>query len=141
MENDQKNKKPPPHRFKPGWSGGPGRPKKSEEQKVASKLTRLKAEQLLTEFTAMDIAQLEAVLKDKNRTVLEHWVGRICLMGIKGGDERKLTFMFDRLIGKVKDEVEVKLTRPFIVENLEGAPKLLGVEVIDAEVENADDKD
>ena len=44
--------------------------------------------------------------------------------------------MLDRTIGRVKEEVEIKLPTPFIVENLEGPSTYLGAkdDSIDAEV-------
>jgi hypothetical protein len=120
--------------FKKGQVGGPGRPRSPEHLKVTRKLTKTKTEELLTRFTAMTVDELKTIVKDPGSTVLEAWVARICLTGIVGGDERKLNFMFDRLIGKVKDEVEVRLPKPMIMENLEGKPLLLG-SIIEGEIE------
>lgn len=92
--------------FKKGHPGGPGRPKKDPELAKAEKLTRTEAEQHLIRFMQMDIQELELVLKDKKRKVIEHIIGRIALMAIKQGDHTRLNFVLDRLIGKVKDKVE-----------------------------------
>lgn len=69
----------------------------------------------------MDIEELEAVLRNKKMTVADHWVGRLALMGIKTGDERRLNFMADRLFGKVTDKIEHNmLPRPYIIKRPSG---------------------
>ena len=89
----------------------------------------------MNRLAQMDIDKLEEVLKDKSRTVLEHIIGRVCLVAMKEGDYRRLDALLDRLIGKVKEEVEIKMPKPVLVENLEGSAKLLTTEqTIDAEI-------
>ena len=107
------------------------------EDKKLAKLTRTQVKTLINRFAQFDIDQLEDVLKDKKRTVLEHMVGRIFLLGIKEGDYRRMDAMLDRMVGKVKEEVEVKMPTPYIVENIEtGKSYQLGAadKPIDAEV-------
>ena len=111
--------KPPKKPFKKGNPGGPGRPKKDPELAKAQKITRTQAEGLLTKFMVMNIDDLEAILKDRTRPVMEHIIGRICIMAIKTGDQSRLGFVLDRLIGKVENRVEIGI-KPRVVHNLEG---------------------
>lgn len=105
--------------FVKDWGGGPGRPRKEEDVRRAAKITRTEAEALLTKFMQMEITELEAVLKDKKRKVIEHIIGRVALMAIKNGDHSRLDFVLNRLIGKVSDKVEHSV-KPRVVHNLDG---------------------
>lgn len=93
-----------------------GRPASPPDIKVAAGMTKATFLSKLKQFMDMNIAELETVLRDKNMTVADHWVGRIALMGIKNGDERRLNFMADRLFGKVTDKIDVKMVKPTIVQ-------------------------
>jgi len=103
-EISNKNLKP----FKKGKSGNPGgRPPTPPELKKASTMTKIETLERLVKFLQMDIYGLEEVLKDKSRQVMDHWIARICLVGIKEGDNRRLDFMLDRLFGKVQPHIEI----------------------------------
>lgn len=126
---------PNPHRYQKGNPGGPGRPKKHPDDVGLKMLHRTDVKVIMNRLAQMDIDKLEEVLKDKSRTVLEHIIGRVCLVAMKEGDYRRLDALLDRLIGKVKEEVEIKMPKPVLVENLEGSAKLLTTEqTIDAEI-------
>ncbi len=113
--------------FQKGNPGGPGRPPMDPELKKIQKVTRTEAELLLSKFMQMDIDELEAVLRDKKRKCVEHMIGRIVLMGIKNGDHARLDFMLNRLIGKVKENIEHSV-RPRVIHNLEGGGATLLIE-------------
>ena len=94
--------------WKKGESGnGKGRPKTPPELRKAANLTKVETLERLVKFLQMDIYGLEEVLKDKSRQVMDHWIARICLVGIKEGDNRRLDFMLDRLFGKVQPHIEI----------------------------------
>lgn len=96
------------HQFKKGQSGNPSGAKKlPPELKKAATMTKVETLQRLVSFLQMDIYGLEEVLKDKSRSVMDHWIARICLVGIKEGDNRRLDFMLDRLFGKVQPHIEI----------------------------------
>jgi hypothetical protein len=116
-----------PRKFEKGNPGGPGRPRRDPELAKASKITRTEAELLLSKFMQMDIEELEAILRDKKKKCVEHMIGRIVLMGIKNGDHARLDFMLNRLIGKVKDTIEVSV-KPKIIHNLDGGGATLSIE-------------
>ncbi len=131
---------PVTNRFKKGNPGG-GRPKMHPDDHGIQKLTRTEVKTIMNRFAQMDIDKLESVLKDKSRTVLEHMVGRVCLVAMKEGDYRRLDALLDRMVGKVKEEVEIKLPKPMIIDNLEtNQQMLLGAqEVIEGEIEKDHD--
>lgn len=70
-------------------------------------MTKVETLERLVKFLQMNLYDLEAVLKDKSRPVMDHWIARICLVGIKEGDNRRLDFMLDRLFGKVQPHIEI----------------------------------
>lgn len=120
--SDQKTDKPkkgPPHRFKPGNPGGPGRPRKKPKDVKQKKMNKTEAEALLNKFLQYDIEDLEIILKDKKRSVMEHMIGRICMMAIKHGDHKRLDFMLDRLVGRVKEVKELQLPQPTIIRRFD----------------------
>lgn len=110
-----------------------GRPRTSDEHKLLRKLTRAEMEATLNRYILLPIDKLQSVIEDRTLPVLDHWVCRILLMGIKEGDDKRLTFMFDRLIGKVKDNIEHTFIKPTIIERLDGSTVELGTEIKEIE--------
>lgn len=53
-----------------------------------------------------EVPQLQAILKDPKTKVIDALVASIALHGIKKGDNARMNFLLDRIIGKVKDQVE-----------------------------------
>ena len=126
--------------FEKGNPGGPGRPRSPKHVKRLAKLTREQAKQLFVDFMHKSQTEIEAICKDKDRTVLELSVARIALEAIKGADVKRADFLLDRSIGRVKEEVEISMPKPMIVEDIStGKNKLLGAEEpIEAEVVDGD---
>ena len=114
--------------FKKGQSGNPkGRQKKPVEVAFAQKLSKEFVQLRLTHFLRMPLKDLKQILKDEDRESVDHFICRIIVMGIVKGDHLRLNFMFDRLIGKVKDVVEHKVPEPFIIEGYNGEKITMGV--------------
>lgn len=114
-------RKPPPEhtRWKPGQSGNvAGRPKgivrKDEIQAV------------LGRFWLMDAKDIEAYLAKPGVTAGERLVASIVISAIKGGDATKAEWLLTRMIGKVKEEVEVS-AKPFIAEYRDGTAEVMGL--------------
>ena len=76
----------------------------------------------------MTPAVLAERLQSPTATMLEGFIGSIIQQGIKSGDQSRLSFLFDRTIGKVKEQVEVTQIAPFIVRHLNGETTVMGVE-------------
>lgn len=114
--------------FKKGQSGNPkGRQKKPPEIAFAQKLSREFVQLRLTHFLRLPLDELQDVLKDKKRESVDHFIARIIVMGIIKGDHIRLNFMFDRLIGKVTEKVEISKPEPFIIEGVNGERIEMGV--------------
>lgn len=72
----------------------------------ARKLTKVEIELILNKYLHMQIGELMAQVKDPMKPTLEVLVMSVLITAIKKGDHDKLNFVFDRLIGKVKDNVD-----------------------------------
>jgi hypothetical protein len=94
-----------------GVSGNPGgRKKLPEDIKAVRELNKLEMERLLNRFIYMKREELEAIKTNKDTTLLELFVASVVSKGITMGDERRLNFLFDRLVGRVKESVEHSLS-------------------------------
>lgn len=98
----------PAHKFQPGESGNPnGRPPLPEDIRQARKLNKIELERVLNEYIYLNASEIKARLQDTTTPALELMVGKIIAESIKKGDERRLSFLLDRLIGAVKTKVSV----------------------------------
>ena len=104
--------------FKPGH--GIGRPRVPDEIKKAIGLTKAEAATKLVELMKLNLTELETLIRDRSKSALELWIARIIALGIKTGDHSRLNFMFDRIIGKVTDKVEISAPKPTILRRFEG---------------------
>lgn len=113
-----------PHAFKPGQSGNPsGRPKNPPELKDC---TPLDIKLLIWKLWKLKRDELHAFIQDPNTTAGQLHVAAVLAKGIKEGDQQRLDYLLNRLVGKVKEEVEITQTKPFIVRHLNGSQTVLG---------------
>lgn len=122
-------------KWKKGQSGNPsGRAKMPEDlREIRKKYSKQIIQGLLAQCLDKSVEELESILKDKNNKVVDHLVGRVALLGIVKGDPVRFNFILDRLIGKVKEEKEINLLKPFVIEGSDGEKITVGVEeVLDA---------
>lgn len=103
-----------------------GRPSHPPDIKAASNLSMAEARAKLTEYLKLTMPELEAAMKDRTKQAMDLWIIRIVLLGIKNGDHIRLNFMFDRLIGKVTEKVEVKKLQPIVIEYPNGEQTYIG---------------
>lgn len=93
--------------FKPGVSGNPaGAAKLPEEIKAARKLTRIEFETIVNKYLYLSEEELNEKRKDKTLTLIEMMVLSIVQKAIVQGDEKRLDFLLDRMIGKVVQPIE-----------------------------------
>lgn len=106
-----------------------GRPKIPKDLKeIRKKYSKEVIQGLLAQCLDKGVDELEAILKDKTNKVVDHLVGRVALMGIVKGDPVRFNFILDRLIGKVTEQKEITLSKPFIIEGQNGERIELGME-------------
>lgn len=120
------NYKKPANAFPVGNKLSNGRPKKDPLIKKAAKFTRTSIEALLTQFLYLNMDELNAVIEDAKRPTIDHFVAKILQIGIKTGDQQKLNFLLERIIGKVRDQIEHTVVRPTIIRRLDGSEVQLG---------------
>lgn len=61
---------------------------------------------MLNKFLEWPLEELVQFTQNKSSPVLETLIARVLLEAIKRGDQVRLNFLLDRLIGKVKDEID-----------------------------------
>lgn len=94
--------------FKPGQSGNPnGRPVLPEEIKEARRLNKAEFERILNQYIHMPLEDIKTRASDPTTPALEVLVAKILAEGIKRGDEKRLNFIVDRLVGPVKRKVSL----------------------------------
>lgn len=84
-----------------------GKNKIPEDLKKPLLLTKIQVLERLVKYLQMDVTSLAQILQDKSATVMDVWIARVCYLGIKEGDYKRLEFMFDRIIGKIGPDLHL----------------------------------
>jgi hypothetical protein len=116
-------------KFKPGQSGNPaGKPKceVTADIKTLQELSRGFVETKIAFAMQRTIEQLIEVYKDPESQSIDVAISSIMLKSAKG-DYKALNFLFDRVIGKVADKIEMNLPEPFVIKSLSGETTTLGM--------------
>lgn len=114
--------------FKPGQSGNPGGTSKVDRDlMVIRKLSKEKFKDLANILISGTREDLERMLASPGTTALTEMVIKVVLGIAERGDMTSLDRLLDRLIGKVKDEVDVNVVKPMIIERRNGTEVVLGV--------------
>jgi hypothetical protein len=74
----------------------------------------------------MTAAELVAVMADPALTAVERLIVSILLKGTDEGDQSRAEWFLNRLLGKVKDQLEVSQPKPFVVQKASGEQLVLG---------------
>lgn len=94
--------------FKHGQINNPaGRPPTPEYLKTARKLTKVRFEGILHKYLDHNKDELAKVLKDPETKAIDLCVIKILHEAIIRGDQRRLEFILDRLLGKVVEPINV----------------------------------
>lgn len=97
----------------------------SEEYKIR-KLTSKNVLAHIERFTQMQVYELQSLAnKLQDLTVLEAAFVKIFIDIINHGDHQKFSFLLDRALGKVKDNVEVSIPKPTVVNLIGDEAKAL----------------
>jgi hypothetical protein len=104
------NKKPTKTSFKKGQSGNPaGRPKMAPEMKALLDLTKSSYREIALKYLLMPRAEVKKIKASDDMSMLE-LAFLSCIGNVqKKGDYGTLDKMMDRVIGKVKDEVDLSI--------------------------------
>lgn len=121
-------------KFKPGVSGNPsGRPSLPEDLKSVKLLTPLELRARIMRFLNMEAAEIAQASADPRTNMLDRMIGSIVVKATEGGDQQRLDFILNRLVGKVQDKVEVTMPKPFVVTRASGEQVVMGAEKKDEE--------
>src|SRR5687768_16998427 len=116
-------------RYKPGQSGNPGgRPRLPEDIKEARQLNRVEFERVANKFLYMTAVEIQAAVRAPETTGLELMVGSIIAKGIKNGDHQRLSFVLDRLIGRVKETIAIEGGLAMALPTPEEAARILAAD-------------
>lgn len=122
--------------FGTGNKAGKGRPKLSEEDHRLRALTNTRFQQILNRYLHEPVSNLVNLKKDQSLTALEHAVLSITIASINKGDQIRLQFLLDRLIGKVPEVMQISEIEKQ-VENMSPDELLKEIEKAKAVLKNA----
>jgi hypothetical protein len=93
-------------KWKPGESGNPGgRPKLPEDIREARKVNRVEVDRVLNRFMNLSRAEIQTITNDPKAPALEFLLASMIIQGHLEGDYKRISFVFDRLIGSVAQNV------------------------------------
>lgn len=95
--------------FEKGNKGGPGRPELPKDLKEVRKLNQFELEFILNESLLMTPEQLKRVKDDPESTMLQLLVVSIITHGTNKGDQLRMGFLLDRLLGKMKENLHLEV--------------------------------
>lgn len=116
---------------------GKGRPPTPEDIRNAAKLGKAQFQGIFHKFSLMSHEDFKAWYKAGDMTVMERIIAGIMLKAA-GGNDRAAALIWDRMMGRVTDKVEISLPKPMVIERPTGERIGLGhagqEKVIEAEV-------
>lgn len=84
----------------------------------------------------LEQSELVAIIGTPGTPVLEAVAASILSEAIVKGDQQRLEFVLQRMIGKVQDRLEVTLPKPFIVTRLDGSTVEMGAKLGPKQTDN-----
>lgn len=143
-EKKHKIEREPNGDFKKGFSANPlGRPPLPPDLKAVRKLSPALVSGMISKYARMSRGELTTVIEDRSTPALNLTICVILAKAMQDGDYTRLNFLLDRSIGKVKENVEISIPKPTIIERLDGSQMQLGHDnpkMIDAEYEDESDR-
>lgn len=92
-----------PGTFAKGNPGGPGRPKLPADIKKAANVTKTEFKAAMARFSRLSLKQATNLMEMGKLTMLEQTICAVMMKACKG-DTQSANLIWDRLVGKVKDE-------------------------------------
>jgi len=113
--------------FKKGHKGGPGQPPQPEEIRKAAKMSKTLFQGIFHRFSLMTYPEFEKHMNKKDILLMEKIVGTIMQKSL-GGDTKAAALIWDRMMGKVKENIEIQLPKPMVINRRNGEQVVLGHE-------------
>lgn len=102
-------KVPEGKRFKKGQSGNPlGAALHNQDLKKVRRLTHEQVAEVGSMILEGNIEGLESIRQNEDSSVLKVWFASVAMKAIMKGDANSLSVVLDRIVGKVKTQVEVE---------------------------------
>lgn len=111
--------------FAKGHKGGPGRPPLPEDLKGVKALTQEAVKRRVAQLLEMPYPELTRLKKSRNKSVMDALLIEVIENAKKYGDHARLEFLFQRCVGKVKEEVDVNVKHRFELPSVETARQIL----------------
>ncbi len=70
--------------------------------------TKTEADKIIDKFMTMNFAQLQASIKDPKTPTMELIVATVIMKAVQQGDHTRLSFLFDRLLGKQTENLAIQ---------------------------------
>lgn len=113
--------------FKKGHKGGPGQPPTPEEIRKAAKMSKKMFQSIFHKFSLMTYPEFLKHMSSKNILVMEKVIGSIMMKTFEG-DTKAAALIWDRMMGKVKENLEIQLPKPMVINRRNGEQVVLGHE-------------
>lgn len=105
-----------------GQSGNPaGKPPLPEDIKAARKLTAAEFERAVNQYLFQDRNAVAQAAANPQTPILELLITSIIHKAVSQGDEKRLAFLLDRILGKVANRIEID---PVTLKKVEEAEQL-----------------
>jgi hypothetical protein len=131
--------------FKKGNKFGKGAKPLDPDLKGARLLNQREVEKLLNEFHEMSTEEVERYSMDKKNPIGRLLIARIFIEAVRSGDEKKLDFIYTRLLGKPKETINHNVNQQnyhhVIMEMVRDAEKERDVTPKQIEYEENDDEE
>lgn len=124
-----KGKKSGGKSFVKGESGNiKGRPVLPPDLLEARKLNKIEVSRIINNYMNQPIGNIQAAVNNQDSTALEAMIAKLITEAHRHGDHNRLNFLFDRMIGKVTDKVELTVPKPTLIRLIGGESILLSTE-------------
>ena len=101
----------------------------NKDVKAIKSLTREQLAEIGSHIVMGNVEKLREIIRDQESSALKVLICSAIIKGIQSGNFMVMDAILNRVVGKVKDELEVKLPRPTIIEHLNGDKTVLGSEM------------
>lgn len=102
--------------FQKGQTGNPKGTILPKDLAQAKTLNKRMTLEIFNKCIFMTLEQLNMRLKDPTTCAIELAICRVLVKAIELGDDRRINFLLDRLVGKVTEKVELQLPKPKIIK-------------------------
>ena len=117
--------------FKKGAKAGPGRTPTPEDIRKAAKVSQTMFQGVFHKFSLMQLEEFIEFMKAGKMNVMEKIIGTVMTKAMRG-EGKAAALIWDRMMGRVKENIEVQIPKPMVIERPNGEQLVLGhEEVID----------